>query len=84
MNENERNVDEISKEKFISKFDEKEITLNNSFNLSPIFFENSKNYISKESFFSKRNKSQSENSNDDTSSFSQKNSSNQQNNPVLC
>ena len=83
MTENEKNVNKIEKEKYISKCEEKEISLNNSFNLSPIFFGNSKNFISKESFFSKRNKSQSENSNDDTSSFSQKNSSTQLNNPLL-
>ena len=83
MNEKDRNIDRISKEKLTPKFEEKDSTLNDSFNLSPIFFGNSKNFILKEYFFSKRNKSQSENSNDETSSFSQKNSSNQQNNLVL-
>ena len=82
MKDKEKNCDD----NFILKddlFEEKEIKKTNSINLSPVFFEESKNFISKESFFSKRNKSQSENSNDDTSSLSQRNSYNQQNNLLL-
>ena len=39
MNENDRNIDRISKEKLTPKFEEKDSTLNDSFNLSPIFLE---------------------------------------------
>jgi len=66
-----------------SVINEKEIKKFNSVNINTNYFENSKNYISKELFFSNKNKSQSENSNDDTSSLSQRNSYNQQNNLLL-
>jgi hypothetical protein len=73
MKDKEKNCDD----NFILKddlFEEKEIKKTNSINLSPVFFEESKNFISKESFFSNRNKSQSENSNEETLSVSQRNS----------
>ena len=66
-----------------SVINEKEIKKFNSVNINTNYFENSKNYISKELFFSNKNKSQSENSNDDTSSLSQRNSYNPQNNLLL-
>ena len=84
--ENENNFDNNQidvKNISSSVINEKEIKKFNSVNICPNYFENSKNYISKEFFFSNKNKSQSENSNDDTSSLSQRNSYNQQNNLLL-
>ena len=84
--ENENNFDNNQidiKNISSSVINEKEIKKFNSVNINTNYFENSKNYISKELFFSNKNKSQSENSNDDTSSLSQKNSYNQQNNLLL-
>ena len=84
--ENENNFDNNQidiKNISSSVINEKEIKKFNSVNINTNYFENSKNYISKEFFFSNKNKSQSENSNDDTSSLSQKNSYNQQNNLLL-
>ena len=73
MKEKEKILDNnsISKE---ASLEEKEIKNPSSLNLSPIFFQESRNFISKESFFSNKNKSQSDNSNDETLSLSQKNS----------
>jgi hypothetical protein len=84
--ENENNFDNNQidiKNISSSVINEKEIKKFNSVNINTNYFENSKNYISKELFFSNKNKSQSENSNDDTSSLSQRNSYNQQNNLLL-
>ena len=84
--ENENNFDNNQidvKNISSSVVNEKEIKKFNSVNINTNYFENSKNYISKELFFSNKNKSQSENSNDDTSSLSQRNSYNQQNNLLL-
>ena len=84
--ENENNFDNNQidlKNVSLPVIDEKENKKFNSVNICPNYFENSKNYISKEFFFSNKNKSQSENSNDDTSSLSQRNSYNQQNNLLL-
>ena len=84
--ENENNFDNNKidiKNISSSVINEKEIKKFNSVNINTNYFENSKNYISKELFFSNKNKSQSENSNDDTSSLSQRNSYNQQNNLLL-
>ena len=86
MMENEKNFENNHidlKNNSLPVFEEKEIKKFNSENISPNYFENSKNFISKEFFFSNKNKSQSENSNDDTSSLSQRNSYNQQNNLLL-
>ena len=84
--ENENNFDNNQidiKNISSSVINEKEIKKFNSVNINTNYFENSKNYISKELFFSNKNKSQSENSTDDTSSLSQRNSYNQQNNLLL-
>ena len=84
--ENENNFDNNQidiKNISSSVINEKEIKKFNSVNINTNYFENSKNYISKELFFSNKNKSQSENSNDDTSSLSQRNSYNPQNNLLL-
>ena len=78
MKEKEKILDNnsISKEALL---EEKEIKNPSSLNLSQIFFQESRNFISKESFFLNKNKSQSDNSNDDTSYLTNKTSSHNRN-----
>ena len=76
---------EYEKKESINEYFKQEKKQNNMQKIKDFtLFENSKNFISKEIYFSNcQNQSQSENSNEDTSSLSQRNSNNQTSNLLL-